>query len=205
MKFYEDQLSYSADDIRKIVAHFPANKKWKYSDLVEYLPPDLKVKVEILENEIVITDSPFINYHHTLQTLMFGMYEWAEKSGELYRFPLDVRLDENNVVQPSILFVSKERKSILAEACIAGAPDLAVEIEAHEQSDALRTKKLRTYEKFGVKEYWIVRIPERKISVYCLENHFYQLSCYAQAEGKVFSKILKGFEVDWKEVFGGRE
>ncbi len=205
MKLYEDQLAYNADDIRKIVAHFPADKKWKYRDIVEHLPPDLKVKVEILENEIVITDSPFINYHHVLQTLFFGMHELGEKMGEMYYFPLDVRLDENNVVQPSILFVSKERKAILAEACIAGAPDLAIEIEAHPQNEELRAKKRRIYEKFGVKEYWIVRLPEKKISVYCLENRFYNLLCYTQAEGKVFSREIQGFETDWKEVFGEME
>ncbi len=44
--------------------------------------------------------------------------------GEVFYAPYDVYLDEENVVQPDILFISKERLHIIGEKNVQGAPDL---------------------------------------------------------------------------------
>ena len=79
-------------------------------------------------------------------------------------------LDHENVLQPDILFISKERRSIIGEKNIQGAPDLVIEIlsEATAYRDLVKKKKL--YERFGVKEYWIVDPQEKTIEIYAPEG-----------------------------------
>ena len=42
--------------------------------------------------------------------------------------PFDVVLSRNNVLQPDLLFVSREQQSIITDANIQGAPALVVEV-----------------------------------------------------------------------------
>jgi Uma2 family endonuclease len=41
---------------------------------------------------------------------------------------MDVKFDEGNVLQPDILYISKERKSEIIKDRVEGAPDLIIEI-----------------------------------------------------------------------------
>jgi len=49
----------------------------------------------------------------------------------------DVYPDDHNVVQPDVLFVSKERFGILADDGRHGAPDLAIEVMQTHHSDEI--------------------------------------------------------------------
>ncbi|MCI5218980.1 MAG: Uma2 family endonuclease, partial [Candidatus Electrothrix sp. LOE2] len=40
----------------------------------------------------------------------------------------DVRLNERNIFQPDILFISKEKASLIGERMIEGPPDLVAEV-----------------------------------------------------------------------------
>ncbi len=72
------------------------------------------------------------------------------------------------------LFVVCDRSKI-KKTHIEGAPDFAVEILS--PSTQLRDLGIKkdTYEKFGVKEYWIINPEDRTISVYLLEDGKYRL------------------------------
>jgi len=65
-------------------------------------------------------------------------------------------------------------------------------------------KKFRVYEKSGVKEYWIIDPDLKRIEVYKNENFMYKVFSEAENEGSVSSAVLKGFEVELIELFGGR-
>ena len=78
---------------------------------------------------------------------------------------MDVVLSEESVVQPDILFVSNERREIITEDNIHGAPDLVVEILSPSTADRDKELKLRLYAQAGVREYWIVDPDERSVQV----------------------------------------
>ncbi len=97
-------------------------------------------------------------------------------------------MGDRYVLQPDILFISKDRLGIIGEKAIMGPPDLVV--------------KKGIYEKFGVRKYWIVYSGERAIEVWVLNDKGkYELFSVAEGEGKVKSKVLEGLEIGLKEVF----
>ncbi|MEO0224149.1 MAG: Uma2 family endonuclease [candidate division WOR-3 bacterium] len=102
--------------------------------------------------------------------------------------------DKNNLgkVIPYIVFISNEKLHLIKHS-LFGVPDLVVEVVSDSSEKKDKIIKKRLYEKFGVKEYWIVEPNKKKISVYVMENNRYALYCK--------SKVLEGFEIDLKEVF----
>lgn len=69
--------------------------------------------------------------------------------------PVDVVLSEHDVVEPDLVFISRERRDRITEANIQGAPDLVVEVlESTRRRDEITKRHL--YERHGVREYWLV-------------------------------------------------
>ena len=69
-------------------------------------------------------------------------------------------------VQPDILFVSNERRGIIGEKQVLGAPDLVVEILSPSTAHRDRGVKLDLYARRGVREYWIVDPDEDVVDVW---------------------------------------
>jgi Uma2 family endonuclease len=82
------------------------------------------------------------------------------KECKLYQAPLDVRLNpdvealDDVVVQPDLFVVCDKTK--VGETAILGPPDLVVEVVSQGTKSFDLGKKKDAYEKFGVKEYWVV-------------------------------------------------
>ena len=140
-------------------------KKYTYED---YLKTPDDERYELIEGELLMTPSPIPKHQRISRELEFEIIKFVKANdlGEVFYAPCDVYLDNENVVQPDILFISKERLNIIGEKNIQGAPDLAIEIisESTAYRDLVQKKKL--YAKFGVKEYWIVIPGEESIEIY---------------------------------------
>jgi len=132
-----------------------------------------------------------------------------EKSCEAYSAPLDVKLsalpgaEENDidiVVQPDILVVCDPDK--LDEDGCNGAPDWVIEILSPSTSYKDENEKLALYEKYGVKEYWIIQPGAKMIFIYILdENGNYKKPEVAKKDEVVSSYAVPGVEIDLKKVF----
>ena len=118
----------------------------------------------------------------------------AHKLGEVFFAPLDVVLDETNVVQPDIIFVATASAGILDRRGVMGAPDLAVEIISPTSLRRDRYDKRELYARFGVKEFWLADVANQSIEVLSLQESAYRLLCCATPEGRVRSEVLPGFE-----------
>ncbi|MDB5281456.1 MAG: hypothetical protein JWO06_531 [Bacteroidota bacterium] len=174
--------------------------KWTYADY-EFLPADFLC--EIINQTLYTAHSRDVAHQSILSNLAIVLVAFCRKnkSGTTIHGPLDVVLNHQNVVIPDIIFISKENSGIIGEKAIKGVPDLIVEVVSPGYVKYDREKKLRLYEKFGVKEYWIVKPGNELVEVLTLENKKYQQYSYAEIKGKVKSKIVKGFEVSLKEIF----
>ncbi len=120
--------------------------------------PDDGNRYQLLEGELVMTPSPRAWHQQVSYRLEFKLLAHVQEHdlGEMYHAPLDVTLDDHNVVQPDIFFISKERAGILQDGRILGAPDMCVEILSPGTVRLDRVRKLELYARFDVTHYWIV-------------------------------------------------
>src|SRR4030067_2751798 len=149
-------------------------KRCTYED---YLKTPEDKRYELINGDLLMTPSPIPNHQRVSGKLEFILRKFITENnlGEVFYAPCDVCLDNENVVQPDILFISKDRLGIIGEKNVQGAPTLAIEIlsESTAYRDLVQKKKL--YSRFGVKEFWIVIPGEESIDVYILKENTYQL------------------------------
>ncbi|KWT74988.1 hypothetical protein ASN18_3273 [Candidatus Magnetominusculus xianensis] len=121
--------------------------------------------------------------------------------GKVYYSPLDIIFEEGvNRLQPDILFIRKENMSI-GQDWIRGVPDMVCEIVSSGTFKKDMEVKKAIYEKYKVPEYWIVLPEFLTIEILTIENDRYKLHSIAEIEGIVTSKVIKGLQVDIKNVF----
>ncbi|OFX47048.1 MAG: hypothetical protein A2046_14545 [Bacteroidetes bacterium GWA2_30_7] len=111
---------------------------------------------QLINGEIIMSPSPSTAHQRTLRKIFEQILKYLEINGEVFVAPLDVYLNKENAYQPDIIFVSKEKLDIIKEDGIYGAPDLIIEILSPSNSYYDLKDKKKIYEKYGVKEYWLV-------------------------------------------------
>jgi Uma2 family endonuclease len=72
--------------------------------------------------------------------------------GCLFIAPVDVVFDDENTVQPDLVFIASANAGILRQRAIFGAPDLLVELVSPSSVRRDRYVKKELYARFGVKE-----------------------------------------------------
>lgn len=153
---------------------------------------------ELIDNALHMSPSPTFKHQKVLQILLRSLSgDILDKDkGEVLVAPFDVYLDEtSNAVQPDITVILKENLGILnPEGHVHGVPDLLVEVlsPGNKDHDLIRKKDL--YERFGVKEYWIVDPEDKSTLGYLLENDRYRL---IQKESGVFNSPLLNLKFDF--------
>ncbi len=175
-------------------------KKYTYEDYLK--TPDDK-RYELIGGDLLMTPSPVPNHQRISRKIEFILEKFVTQNnlGEIFDAPCDVYLDDENVVQPDILFITHERRDIIGEKNIQGAPDLAIEIISENSAYRDVVQKKRLYTRFGVKEYWIV-IPDcEEIEIYTLKDNTYQLHKSYDKGNILESPSLKGLNIALKEIF----
>lgn len=134
---------------------------------------------ELIDNVIYMSPSPTSKHQIILNEINFHLIQYfkSTREGMTYIAPLDVYLDESsNAVQPDIIVIlNPNQKIVNEEGHIHGVPDMLIEIlsPGNKDHDLIRKKDL--YERFKVKEYWIVD-PDSKLTLgYVLSKDKYQL------------------------------
>ena len=176
-----------------------------YDDLLQM--PDDGRQYEILDGELIVNASPIPRHQIIAGRLYTAIVVFLESHpiGIVLFAPLDVVFTPRWVVQPDILYIRNERRSIITRTNVSGAPDLAIEI----LSDATRKKdeiiKRRAYEDFGVGEYWIVDPVLDSIKIYRRNDagkYDRIVEASTEAEGAMItSPLFPGLEISLARVF----
>jgi len=160
---------------------------------------------ELINGEIMQRSSPTVRHQRIVRRLVRFLEKYLEEKplGELFFAPLDVVLDDENVPQPDIFFIQKERDFIIDEAAsiVFGRPDLVMEVISPGTVKNDRIAKKDVYERFGVGEYWLVDPGNATIEVYLLHQNRYAIHAFAAERGLVASTLLQGFSLEVAEVF----
>lgn len=131
---------------------------------------------EVINGQLFMSPSPLTIHQIIVTDLLtdINFYCKKSKSARVFVAPYDVYLDEEeNAVQPDIVVVLKENSSIIKEH-IHGVPDIIIEVlsEGNKNHDLVTKKVL--YERFGVKEYFVIEPGSRVVMPFTLQNGKYK-------------------------------
>ena len=190
-----------------IKIHFKMLVAEKKITVKEYLQMEFEGEdayYELINGQIVRKASPTPLHQYISGRLFAKMLNHAMEQdlGEVFEAPTDVFLDDHNHCIPDILFIQKDNLKIVDyKEGILGVPDLVVEIISPSSILIDREDKKLVYEKTGVKEYWLIDPNYRSVEVHENKDGRYKVISFAIEEGKVQSKIIKGFEVGVELLF----
>jgi Uma2 family endonuclease len=186
----------------KVKSEWPQQGEWTYEDWL-CLPSDGR-RYEVLNGELYMTPPPTTQHQRSSFRLAVKMDNFVREHnlGEVLPAPCGVRLPNQSVpVQPDILFVRNERREIIGEDYIEGAPDLVVEILSPSNWLYDRREKFQAYQEASVPEYWIVDYRAHTIEVFFWEEGVYVLLDQYGPGEFAHSRVLDGFEAAVDEVF----
>jgi Uma2 family endonuclease len=183
------------------------NKKVTYADYLTW--PDGE-RWEIIDGlPYNMSPAPSRRHQDIVTTLAGHLISFFKgKTCKVYLAPFDVRLSEDysqeelieNVVQPDLSVFCDKNK--LDEKGAVGAPDLVVEILSPSTSKKDMSEKMLLYQKFEVKEYWVVDPEGVDVRVFVLDKNgrFHLLSILKNDE-TLKSKLFSGLTIPLEELF----
>jgi len=179
----------------------PPQGEWTYEDYLRL--PDDGYHYQIIKGVLFMTAAPAIKHQDVVRNLLVALHLFVKerRRGKVYDSPVDVQLSEQTVVEPDIIFVARERLSIIKESYVEGAPDLIVEILSPSNWVVDRRDKFAVYEAAGVREYWIVDPDVRTVEIYSLRQGQYALLERYEPGQTVQSELLTGFEIPVDNIF----
>ena len=145
-------------------SHFDA--RLTYDDLARM--PDDGMRHEIIDGVHYVTPAPVLRHQRLVARMLTAIANHLEAHpiGEVLGAPLDVVFTRWDVVEPDLLLVTDDQRSIVTEPNIQGAPALVVEV----LSPGTKTRDLGVkkdlFDRGGVREYWIVDPKENTVTMY---------------------------------------
>src|SRR5262249_37179778 len=141
-----------------------------YDQIAEDSPAELD------EGAVVMPSPPSLQHEDSGCFLLslLRLYVNALGLGVVVGSRMKVRLGLRIAREPDICFVSNERRHLLRDQEIAGAPDLVVEIVTSDKGRSEALAKRPQYETAGVAEFWLLDIPRRRLHVLSLQENIYR-------------------------------
>ena len=158
---------------------------------------------QLIEGVLHVAPSPLRIHQKIINRLshIFNTFLDSHPIGELYFAPFDVELNDKNIFQPDLLFVSKDRLSIITEKRVVGCPDLVIEILSESTKQLDLDSKYKTYEKSSVLEYWIVDPKKKSFSFYQLKEKIYkEIAVKEIYSSNVLKPLTFNLSDFWKKI-----
>jgi len=180
---------------------------YSFADYTNF-EPDFKCEI-ILGKVVMMSPAPSFTHQDTIGKLFIELTNKIPKKCKVILSPIDVLLDFHedyklckNIVQPDIVVLCNKDK--ITNKGIIEAPDLVLEIVSPSSLHNDTITKYNLYEKFGVKEYWIVFPEMRTIVVNTLENKSYNSEIYNYNDTiiEAKSKLYEDLKINMELVFG---
>jgi Uma2 family endonuclease len=162
--------------------------------------------MELIEGEVFIMPAP-LHYHAQVSANLMWLLQShvrPEKLGGVFAEPTDVHFSEDTVLQPDLLFIHRENTAcrVWEDGYLHGPPDLCIEILSPSTAKRDRGVKFELYERYGVREYWLVEPDLKFVEVYQRAgDHLKRLGVFDEA-GEFECAVLPGLRVKAGEIFG---
>ena len=179
--------------------------KLTYDDFVLF--PDDGQRHELIEGEHVVTPAPNASHQQIAGTIYALIWNYLEAHpiGELFIAPFDVVMSEFTVVEPDILYLSKERAATtLTDLHVRGVPELVVEVLSKSTRRRDETVKRALYERMGVTEDWLVDPKAATVRVYRREGERFTSATKLTPPEMLGTPLLAGLAISLERVFRQR-
>lgn len=178
-----------------------ATTKMNYDQLC--LLPEDGNRYELFDGELVMTPSPVARHQEIVGKLhvLLAIHVQNNSLGKVYVAPLDAIFDQYNVLQPDLLYVSRERVPEVVKERIQGAPDFVVEVLSPSTFYNDLRRKMVICSQFGVQEYWIVDPEMQTIELYSRQGGELRSAQKFSASETFESPLLPGFRFSVNTLF----
>jgi Uma2 family endonuclease len=181
-----------------------SGQKLTYDDFLLF--PDDGKRHELIDGEHYVTASPNTKHQRVVGNLywMIRSHLEAHPIGEVFMAPYDVVFSNFDIVEPDLIYLSRERAAqVITRLHAKGVPELVVEISSPATRKRDETIKRRLYERVGVTEYWVVDPDLDVIRIYRRSGDRYDrpIELSSEAGDTLFSPLLPGLELRLAAVF----
>ena len=142
--------------------------RYTYEDYLS-IPEDSSRRFEIVDGQLFVTPAPRFRHQQVVGNLFRILSDLAvgHELGEVVTGSVTVRLHDEGVVEPDVIFVGAGRLGIVdPERGVDGPPDLVVEVLSPSNRDYDRIAKRKQYMECEVPELWIADADERTVEVW---------------------------------------
>jgi Uma2 family endonuclease len=163
--------------------------------------PETNQPMELIDGEVVMSPAPKDSHQKVVTNTLVSLSRLIP-DGELRVAPSDVYFDDENVLQPDVLWVSESNENCrLLDDYWHGPPDLVVEILSPGTALRDRQVKFEIYQKHGVREYWVGDLYQQTMEVWQLEEGRFQRLGVFGKEDAFRSAVLGDVNVELAEIF----
>jgi Uma2 family endonuclease len=170
-----------------------------FNEFVEMFGED--DEVELIDGVVVQRMAARLE-HETLQVWLlslFNNYVQAKALGIVLGSRTAVRITEHRGRLPDILFVPQERRKIIREKGIYGAPDLIIEIISPQDRPADLIALEADYRSLEVPEIWFIDQKRKQVRVLWKREKGYEERVLRR--GLLRSEVVTGFSLEVKWLF----
>jgi Uma2 family endonuclease len=161
--------------------------------------PETMQPTQLIDGVIVVSPTPKMPHQDTALEIA-TLLKKLKPHGRVTIAPMDVHLDQWNVLQPDVMWIAKGSSATVGD-WVTGAPDLVVEVLSPSTERVDRSRKFNLYQQFGVREYWIVRVEPQTVEVYRHDgNQFQHIGAYG-VDDTFVSQVLGHQTIPVREMF----
>ncbi|MGH2593452.1 MAG: Uma2 family endonuclease [Anaerolineae bacterium] len=151
-------------------------------------------KAELIDGEMIIAGPATDSHERVFGFLAHVLYVYITERdlGIVRGSRTAMRLSEKEVYEPDILFVAKDRLSLIQDTFIDGPADLVIEILSRSTAYFDRGHKLANCALAGVREVWLIDPGKRTAEFYRLVGARYEPMPIGE-DGIFHSQAVPGF------------
>ncbi|WP_106496770.1 Uma2 family endonuclease [Lentibacillus sp. Marseille-P4043] len=167
----------------------------------DYASIDDENRYELVNGQLeLISPAPTVTHQLISYQMQKSIARSCESDYIILYAPVDVILSPEEVRQPDLILLHRNRVDILRNRGIEGAPDLVVEILSPSTLKRDKIDKLETYARYKIPEYWIVEPTSGMFEQYALQNEQYTIINVFQHDDIVTSPNIPCISFTMEEI-----
>ena len=165
--------------------------------------PETVLPAQLRFGVLYVAEAPTARHQAAVANLFLALnaYVRARDIGRVWLAPLDVVLDADAalVVQPDLMYISKQREWIVQER-VHGAPDLVIEVLSPNPRIGQIDERVNWFAEYGVRECWLVHQQRRDVTVITFANRLITTRRVFNRREPIVSAVLPDFTEPLNEI-----